>query len=343
VIAGLLGLSSDDVFRRAERERRSSARRKRRVQALVGVLALLLIAAGVGWWKQDYLKEQYYWHIAMGPSVLTVPQEQALRSGDEFTECARDCPIMVLVPAGKVNLESRKDHGANSEGDEEPTPEEVAAESERDDKSSHEVTIAKSFAVGKFEVTFAEWDACVAAGGCPEAFDNGWGRGSRPVINVSWFDAHQYVAWLNSLSGKAYRLLSEAEWEYAAGAGSNLLDSYDLAKLDEYEWYKDNSEGKTQQAGKKKPNKFGLHDMLGNVSEFVEDTWHESYDGAPSDGSAWVGGAKQEEEGDDSLRVVRGNTWRSQIETLFIQSVATAAPQSRGDSFGFRVARTLDR
>lgn len=97
VIAGLLGLSSDDVFRRAERKRRAVARRKRRVQALVGTLAVLLIAAGVGWFKQDYLKEQYYWHTVMGPKVQTSEQVRALKPMDEFTECSNGCPQMVAI------------------------------------------------------------------------------------------------------------------------------------------------------------------------------------------------------------------------------------------------------
>jgi formylglycine-generating enzyme required for sulfatase activity len=110
------------------------------------------------------------------------------------------CPEVVVIPAGKFLMgppESEK----GRDGGEGP---------------QHEVTIAKPFAVGKFTVTFAEWDVCTAAGVCPKANDSGWGRGNRPVINVSWNDAAQYVAWLSRVSGKPYRLLSEAEWEYAA-------------------------------------------------------------------------------------------------------------------------------
>ena len=223
VIAGLLGLSSDDVFRRAERERRAAARRRRRVQALVGALGLLLIAAGLGWWKQDYFKEEYYWHSVMGPAVLTVDQERTMKPREEFRDCASGCPTMVVVPPGKFMMGS-------SEFGEDP---------------QHEVTIAKPFAVGKYELTFAEWDACVAGGGCPTPSDSNWGRDKRPVINVSWDDSKQYVAWLSRITGKTYRLLSEAEWEYAAEAGASTLYSFgdDKALLPEYAWFVENGEG----------------------------------------------------------------------------------------------------
>ena len=146
----------------------------------------------------------------------------------------------------------------------------------------HEVTIAKPFAVSKFEVTFEEWDACVAAAACPRVPDH-WGRGEMPVINVSWGDAKQYVGWLSQLTGKEYRLLTEAEWEYAARAGANTR----------YSWGDDpgmgnaNCDGcgsqwdlqQTAPVGSFKPNGLGLYDMHGNVWEWVEDSWHENYDG----------------------------------------------------------------
>jgi formylglycine-generating enzyme required for sulfatase activity len=168
-----------------------------------------------------------------------------------------------------------------------------------------EVTIAKPFALGKTEVTFAEWDACVAAGACPNAPDSTWGRGDRPVINVSWNDAKQYVAWL-SLS-KKYRLLSEVEWEYAARASTTTTYSWgdDIGKGNANcrgcgsEW----DSRQTAPVGSFKPNAFGLYDMHGNVFEWVEDPWHGSDEGAPTDGSPWVEG------GTISGHVVRGGSW----------------------------------
>jgi formylglycine-generating enzyme required for sulfatase activity len=109
---------------------------------------------------------------------------------------------MVMVPAGNFMMGSPEGLGDYKE------------------RPQHEVTISKPFAVGGYEVTFAQWDACVVAGGCPKAPDSGWGRGQRPVVNVSWDDARQYAVWLARLTGKDYRLLSEAEWEYAARAGA---------------------------------------------------------------------------------------------------------------------------
>jgi formylglycine-generating enzyme required for sulfatase activity len=274
--------------------------RARRVQALFGALVVLLALGGVGWWNQDFLREQYYWRRTMGPSVLTVGQEKekAAKPGSDFKECATGCPALVVVRAGKFSMgspEGDKDHS-------------------RDEGPQHEVTIAKPFAVGKTEVTFAEWDACVAAGGCQKAPDSGWGRGDRPAINVSWDDAKQYVAWLSRITGKEYRLLSEAEWEYAARAGTTTTYSWgdDIGKGNANcdgcgsQW--DNRQ--TAPVGSFKPNAFGLHDMHGNVWEWVEDPWHDSYEGAPADGSPWV------KDGDASRRVVRGGSWNNDPQSL---------------------------
>src|SRR5262249_47377907 len=160
------------------------------------------------------------------------------------------------------------------------------------EQPQHQVTIAKPFAVGKFEVTFAEWDHCVAAGACANTADNGWGRGDQPVIQVSWEDAKRYAAWLTRMTGSEYRLLSEAEWEYAPRAGTTYG----------YFWGDDIGTGNANcyscgsQWDRMRPspapsfnnsNDFGLHDMHGNVSEWVEDVWHPGYQNAPADGSVW--------------------------------------------------------
>jgi Sulfatase-modifying factor enzyme 1 len=173
-VAGLIAVSSDEIFRRADRERRAALRRRRRVQALFALLLLLLAVGGLLWLKGSYLKEQYHWFSAMGPSVLTPDQERALKPGSEFTECSGGCPSMVVVPAGKFLMGSPEGIGLDTE------------------HPQHEVGIARPFAVGKYEVTMAEWDACVAAGVCPATSDTGWGRGTRPAINVSWDDAQRY-------------------------------------------------------------------------------------------------------------------------------------------------------
>ena len=249
MIAGLLGLSSDDVFRRAERERRATARRRRRVQALVGGLALLLVAGGLGWLKQDYLREQYHWRWTMLPDVLTAVDERELKPGEEFTECKNGCPSMVVLPAGSFMMGST----------------EQASPANR--RPQHQVTITNPFAAGKYEVTVAEWQTCVEAGACPP-YD--WsGLSDRPMGKITWDETNQYVTWLSRVTGKTYRLLSEAEWEYAVRAGTTTIYSFgdDKAELQDYTWYKDNAKGRAHFAGRLKPNGFGLHDMHGNVRE----------------------------------------------------------------------------
>jgi formylglycine-generating enzyme required for sulfatase activity len=343
MVAGLLGVSSDEIFRRAERERRAAMRRKRRVQAAVGMLVLLLAAAGVGWLNQDYLREQYHWRAVMGPALLTANQERVLEPGDEFSECTSLCPTMLMVPAGSFMMGSPEDLGDDTE------------------RPQHEVTISKPFAAGGYEVTFAQWDACVAAGACPRAPDSGWGRGDRPVINVSWDDAQQYTVWLARLTGKDYRLLSEAEWEYAARAGTTTAYSWgdeignpNADRLDDgtttaaslrdktgrgnancgecgSQW----DDKQTAPVGSFEPNGFGLHDMHGNAWEWVEDRSHEDYQGAPTDVSAWVEG------GSTSRRVLRGGGWNSFPEDLRSANRVGGASGERNSSGGFRVARTL--
>jgi formylglycine-generating enzyme required for sulfatase activity len=295
---------------------RTAAGRRRRVQALVGGLALLLLAAGVGWLNQDYLKESIYW-LAMGPSLLTAEHERALKPKDEFKECNNGCPLMVVIPAGSFMMGSPQGQGGNQH-------------------PQHKVTLAKLFAVGKYEVTFAEWDACVAVGGCREVRDSGWGRGKRPVINVNSDDAQRYVAWLSRMTGKSYRVLSEAEWEYAARGGTTTVYSFgdDKSALGEYAWYADNSGGKTHPVGEKKPNAFGLHDMHGNVEEWVQDCYHDTYEGAPIDGTAWA-------TGDCSSRVLRGGAWGFNGDILGSAFRGQSSSDVPYSWVGFRVGRTL--
>jgi formylglycine-generating enzyme required for sulfatase activity len=257
----------------------------------------------------------------MGPSVLSLEQERDARPGSDFTECARGCPTMVIVPAGKFVMGSSPD-----EKDRSPS-----------EGPQREVSIVRPFAVGKTEVTFEQWDSCVAAGACEPARDSTWGRGDRPVINVIWDDAKQYVAWLSRVTGNEYRLLSEAEWEYAARAGSQTRFSFgdDDAQLGRYAWYRDNSDRKTQPVSEKAANAFGLHDMHGNVFEWVEDLWHPTYEGAPSDGGAWL------DNGTPGRRVVRSGSWYYDSPQLRSASRAGPPASLRDGNVGFRIARTL--
>ena len=203
-----------------------------------------------------------------GPSVTV---EKAPKPSATFKDCAQ-CPQMVVIPAGTFVMGS-------------PPGEEGRRKSEG---PQHRVTVRR-FAIGKYEVTFAQWDACQAAGGCSHRpKDLGMGRGNRPVINVSWNDAKQYVVWLSKKTGKRYRLPSEAEWEYAARAGTQTRFWWGNAlgrgntncKRCGSPWEKKG----TSPVGSFRPNRFGLYDVHGNVSEWVEDCWHKSYAGAPANG-----------------------------------------------------------
>lgn len=181
---------------------------------------------------------------------------------------------------------------------------------------------------------------CVAHRGCTNrASDSGWGRGQQPVINVSWRDAKEFVAWLSNLTGQSYRLLSESEWEYVARAGSTTEYSFGdvnwgtLNLISEYA-----SWGKTPVAvGQRKPNQFGLYDVHGNVWEWVEDCFHNSYIGAPIDGSPRI-------IGDCDGRVIRGGSWGESYSSLASATRNWYNIEGRTTNIGFRVARTfMDR
>ncbi|MBS1196829.1 MAG: hypothetical protein H6R18_614 [Proteobacteria bacterium] len=214
-----------------------------------------------------------------------------------------------------------------------------------DERPQRRVTIGYLLAVGKYPITFDEWDACVRDGGSDfTPGDEGWGRGQRPVINVSWYDAQTYLRWLNRKAGfqeedpRRYRLLSEAEWEFACRARNQGQWPFgDMEfQLREYAWYFDNSGKQTHPVGVKKPNPFGLFDMNGNVWEWVEDVWHRNYMGSPGNGSAWLTG------GDVSRRVLRGGAWIVRAERCRSASRLRDDPSNRDRCSGFRVARTLE-
>jgi formylglycine-generating enzyme required for sulfatase activity len=207
------------------------------------------------------------------------------------------------------------------------------------------VEIRYMLAVGRFEVTFAEWDACVAGGGCRKRpNDAGWGRGGQPVINVSWGDAQQYVAWLSRTTNKRYRLLSEAEWEYAARAGTDVRYWWgDQAGRGDANCADCGSKWDGRQpapVGRFAPNPFGLYDMHGNVSEWVEDCFHDrSYDrarDAASDGRALTSGCTEASD----TRVVRGGAWYGSARSIRSAARTSAAADHFDNGIGFRIART---
>lgn len=237
-----------------------------------------------------------------------------------FKDCPA-CPEMVVIPAGKFDMGSPEDE----------------QDRRADESPQHTVTIARPFAVGKYEVTFDEWDACVADGGCVNVKDEGWGRGKRPVINVNWGEAQAYAHWLTRKTGQHYRLLTEAEWEYVARAGITSR----------YYWGDDvghnnaNCKGcgsqwdskQTAPVGSFPPNPFGLHDMLGNVWEWVQDCAHENYSDAPTDGSVWGETCK--------FRTLRGGAWSAVPKAIRTAHRGGLGADNRYSFIGFRLARML--
>jgi formylglycine-generating enzyme required for sulfatase activity len=235
-------------------------------------------------------------------------------------------PEMVNIPAGTFTIGCKEDRD-NVEGG-----------CSDDEKPAHEVSIT-AFQLAATDVTFDQWDACEAAKACPHAKDEGWGRGNRPVINVSWNDAKTYLQWLSKESGKDYRLPSEAEWEYAARArtataypwGSSI--GKNKANCDGCGSQWDNKQ--TSPVGSFAANPFGLYDMSGNVWQWVEDCYVNSYTDAPSDGSAREGC------GANASRVLRGGSWSNFPQWLRSATRNNVSPAYRYSLVGFRAARTL--
>jgi len=265
-----------------------------------------------------------------------LPSDRLLRVGAIFQD-APFAPEMVVVPAGTFIMgtcpeelvELAKRHGeeygkrVNDEGPQRP------------------VAITSPLAVGCFVVTFEEWEAAQRH---PEwrkysglksrrPGDRKWGRGRRPVINVSWDDAQGYCRWLTVVTGKHYRIPTEAEWEYACRAGTATpYATGDSMTGKQARFY---HSGGPVEVGSYPANAWGLHDMHGNVWEWCQDEWHESYDRAPDDGSAW------EENATGGRRVVRGGSWLSGPQDLRSAGRGGNSTGDRVSCIGFRVAREL--
>jgi formylglycine-generating enzyme required for sulfatase activity len=285
-------------------------RRAARLALAAASLAGFVVIGGVAWLM-----------IPGAPSVLTLEQDFALKPKDTFKECTK-CPQMMVVPAGSFIMGSPVDE-----------------QGRRDDEGPQHRVLLGKFAVGLFEITFDEWDACVTDGGCNyKPSDQGWGRGRQPVINVSWDDAQVYIAWLARKTGKTYRLLTEAEYEYAARAGTTTSHPWG----DGIGWNKANciqcgsawGGEQTAPAGSFEPNQFGLYDMAGNVWQWAEDCYNKSYKGAPALGSAWTSG-------DCSRRVIRGGSWNASPLGLRSANRGEVVRTTRDKAIGFRLARKL--
>ncbi|MBX9746458.1 MAG: formylglycine-generating enzyme family protein, partial [Hyphomonadaceae bacterium] len=241
------------------------------------------------------------------PPVETAPVAPQQRS--VFRDCD-DCPEMMRLSGGAFLM------GARASDDARPW-----------ELPLHEVTLAP-YAIGVREVTFAEWDACVADGGCSAYLppDRGWGRGDRPVMMVSWRDAQRYVRWLSDKTGRPYRLPTEAEWEFAARAGTETRywwgDAFEPDRAPSRQ---------TADTGTIAENPFGLRGVTGNVAEWVEDCYANSFVDAPNTGAAVS-------RGDCARRVTRGGSWRDGAASLRIASRSRVGQTVRDAGIGFRVA-----
>jgi formylglycine-generating enzyme required for sulfatase activity len=266
--------------------------------------------------------------VCVGADAKTSKHPAPAASKPLILKDCPDCPEMVVVPAGEFMMGSPR------------------SEPHRGDEQQHVVTLFRAFAVSQFEITFDQWDACVKDGGCggyrPDA---PWGRGRMPVVNVDWSDAKAYAAWLSRKTGHRYRLLSEAEWEYAARAGSaatfafgptlsGAQANFDASSKTELN-PKGPAHGKAMAVGAFRPNAFGLYDMHGNVWEWVEDCWNDQYGpSAPRDGQPAL-------TGDCAGHVLRGGSWEDSAADARAAARVASAATDRSWSDGIRVAREL--
>jgi formylglycine-generating enzyme required for sulfatase activity len=239
----------------------------------------------------------------------------AMRPGKIFKDCA-DCPEMVVIPSGSFEMGSEENFSGDRYQD-------------KSHKPVHTVRIGKPFAMGKTEVTQGQWRAVM--GNNPSHFSSC--GDDCPVEKVSWNDAKSFVQQLSAKTGKSYRLPSEAEWEYACRAGGT--QTYCGSKhFKGAAWFDVTSGRKTHPVAGKQANAWGLHDMSGNVWEWVEDCWNDSYSGAPSDGSAWITETCRE-------RVVRGSSWNSSPRRSRFAARLPLPTANRNPASGFRPARML--
>lgn len=244
--------------------------------------------------------------------VLITVQGCAVVPATRLVKDCSDCPQLVAIPAGSFEM--------------------GAVDGDADSVPVRTVKVS-SFLLGRTEVTYGQWTAVMgtASGSNAQCVD------VCPVFGVSWKDAQLYVKILSERTGKRYRLPSEAEWEFAARAGGaeKLELGSDEAYLDGIAWYGLNSLGRSHVVGTKKANAFGLYDIHGNVWEWVQDVWHDDYNGAPTDASAWMSG------GDEERRVLRGGSWFDKPKSLRSTYRSWNTPIVKYYGAGLRVARDL--
>jgi len=253
----------------------------------------------------------------VAPEVVVNTVRQPLRTFSEPLSDGGRTPVMVALRADSFDMGS------------------AATSANFDERPRHKVTL-KSFAISKYEVTFEQYDRFAKATGRTRPADEGWGRGKRPVINVSWQDAVAYTRWLSDQTGYSYRLPTEAEWEFAARSGSDKRfwwgNEVGAGRANCFDCGSQWSGSETAPVGSFAASSFGLGDMAGNVMEWVQDCYSAGYAGAPQDGSAV-------ESAGCTARVVRGGGYSSPTDTLRSASRGERAAQTRLDNLGFRVAR----
>lgn len=309
----------------------------RRILTIIG-LFYLLGAAGPGWAQEPQEPQEQPQEQPEDKSVATSRSEErnrfSISPGARFRDCEQ-CPEMVVVPPGSFQMGSPEDEPGRSV----------------DEGPLHEVNIPRPFAIGRFEVTIAQWQACVDTRACiPLRDDKRGGGADRPAVNVSWHDALEYVRWLSKVSGKIYRLPTEAEWEYAARGGTDtphywaeravacaFANVYDISgqRVHQFEWPHFtciDANTTTAPVGNYLANNFGLHDMLGNAWEWVQDCWNEGYANAPRNG-------RPNFQGDCKRRVVRGGSWKNVAWATRAAFRGWQGIDDRVDTNGFRVAR----
>ena len=256
-------------------------------------------------------------------SALAVKRVEKPAVGAVFRDCER-CPEMAVIPAGDLLMGSPASEAGRHVGE----------------GPQKQVRLAKPFAVGRFEVSFEEWEACLLDGGCDRwPNDKGWGRGRRPVVDISWEDAQRYVAWLSKRAGRNYRLLSEVEWEYAARAGSTSARPWGDPIGKDQAHCRDCAAGAsskgTQEVGTLPANAWKLHDMLGNVWEWANDCQNHDLSTTPENGAANT-------QGDCSRRAIRGGSWETASKGVRSAARAFYPVSRREDNIGFRVAADVE-
>lgn len=336
IVAGIIGVSPGQLI---DRDRR------RRTQQALGTAAgwlTVLVGVGAAFLTQDRWRpplETYWRYERFAHSTETLLNGP---TGPEsaFQDCQQgssDCPVMLVIPEGTFLMGERPAQALDERG-----------QQARGVDVRRRISIRR-FAVSRTEITFADWQACFDAGACGNEMPDrrGWEGDNRPVINVSWSDAQKYVDWLSRMTGHEYRLLTEAEWEYAARGVTSADDprngeewsfGNDANLLGDHAWFAANSEQRTQPVGTKRPNQFGLHDVYGNVLEWVQDC-HADYDPTRLDGSARE--MQPDDEGTCFDRVLRGGAYNFEAHRLGSAYRNSIGGGVRNRFIGFRVARTL--